>query len=83
MTGSNINDGDIVLIRRSSHPETGDIVAAMLNGDRATLKTLHKFDDHVELCPENPNYEPYILDAAEFENGSAGILGVVIDVIKR
>ena len=78
MTGADIHDGDIVLIRRSSRPQSGDIVAAMTDGDTATLKTLLIYEDRVELQPQNDAYKPYVLDPNEFRSGTARILGVMV-----
>lgn len=82
MIGAGIHDGDKVLIRKSSKPKTGDIVAAIVSGDTATLKTLHIFDDHVELRPENPDYEPYVIDRVEFDNGQARMIGVLVKTVR-
>ena len=79
MTGADIHDGDIVLIRRSSKPQSGDIVAATMDGETATLKTLQIFEDRVELQPRNDAYEPYVLDMNEFNSGTARILGVAVN----
>lgn len=82
MTGVDINDGDIVLIRRSSKPRNGAHVVAMTDGSTATLKTLLIHKDHVELKPENPDYESFRISLADFENGTATIIGEVTDNIK-
>ena len=78
MIGADIHDGDIVLIRRSSKPQSGDIVAAMTDGIAATLKTLQIHDDKVELQPQNENYDAIVLSRKEFEAGIAGIIGVFV-----
>lgn len=85
MNQAGIEPGDKVLIRRSSRPKTGDIVAALINSDEVTLKRFHKYSDHVELKAEstNPLAPSFRVDAVEFENGTAKILGVVKDVVKE
>lgn len=82
MIGADIHDGDIVLIRRSSKPQSGDIVAAMTDGETATLKTLQIYEDRVELQPQNDVYAPYVLDLNEFKDGVAMIMGVVVKVLR-
>ena len=84
MTGANINDGDAVLIRRMSNPrgdlKDGDIIACMLHGERATLKTYRKRPDGVLLHPENPEYEDIFIPLEEFLIGEARIIGKLISV---
>ena len=83
MIGAGITDGSLVLIRRQSYAEDGQIVACLVDGDYATLKRYRTRDKTVLLLPENPSYQPCILSAADFENGSAAILGVAIEVKKK
>ena len=83
MIGAGITDGSLVLIRRQSYAEDGQIVACLVDGDYATLKRYRTRDKTILLLPENPSYQPFILSASDFENGSAAILGVAIDRIKK
>lgn len=83
MIGKDIHDGDFVLIRRTSNPQNGDIVACMLNDEFATLKTLKYEIGSITLEPANPEYKAYHLSFIDFQNGSAKILGVMKDVIKN
>ena len=82
MIGKDIHDGDLVLIRRTSKPQNGDIVACMLHNEFATLKTLRIEFDEVVLEPANPEYEPIHIPMSDIQDGSAKILGVMKDVIK-
>lgn len=83
MIGADIHNGDIVLVRRSSKPKTGDIVVAITDGETATLKTLHIYDDHVELRPENPEFDTIEIGMDRFTVGTAGIIGVFVTVIDK
>jgi repressor LexA len=83
MKDAGINDGDIVLIQRQSHAESGQIVVCRLNGEEATLKRFKRQGKSVLLLPENPDYEPCLLPAEAFENGEASILGVCREVRHR
>ena len=84
MNGANIYDGDAVLIRRMSNPrgdlKDGDIIACMLHGEKATLKTYRKRPDGVLLHPENPEYEDIFIPLEEFLIGEARIIGKLISV---
>jgi repressor LexA len=75
MVDAAICDGDWVVVRQQPVAESGDIVAAMIEGE-ATVKTLKKREGRVWLVPQNPLYEPI---AGE----SATILGRVVTVIRR
>ena len=76
MINAAIADGDWVVVRREGPaPESGEIVAAMLD-DGATVKTFKRGDGHVWLMPHNPAYAPIIGDKAT-------ILGRVVAVLRR
>ena len=75
MIGAAIADGDWVVIRQQSDAESGEIVAAMIDGE-ATVKTLKRSDSHVWLMPHNPAYPP-------IPGEKATILGRVVSVLRR
>lgn len=81
MIGAAIADGDLVVIRRNSDVENGEIVAAEIESKasddhEATVKTLRRRDGHVWLDPQNPAYEPINGDKAK-------IIGKVVAVLRR
>ena len=76
MTGAGIDDGDLVLIRRQEEAESGDIVAAYIEGEGNTLKRYKKYGRTVFLHPENPKYVDIPLKECRIQ-------GVAISVIKR
>lgn len=59
MINARIFDGDIVYIRQQSDVDDGEI-AAVLIGDEATLKKVHKFTNKLVLSPCNPMYDDLI-----------------------
>jgi len=75
MIGAAITDGDWVVIRQQSDAESGEIVAAMIDGE-ATVKTLKRSGGHVWLMPHNSAYTPMLGDKAT-------ILGRVVTVLRR
>jgi SOS-response transcriptional repressor LexA len=79
MIGADINDGDAVLIRKMSNPKwdikNGDVVACMIHGDRATLKSYFRTESGVLLHPENPEYDDIFIPYEEFMSGEARIIG--------
>lgn len=88
MIGKDIESGDAVLIRRMSNPRgdirDDDVVACMLYGDRATLKSYFRERDGIRLHPENPSpeYEERIISNRAFDIGDARIIGKMLGVWK-
>lgn len=79
MIEAGINKGDVVIIRRQSTAENGQIVAAMITNDyeaTATLKRFYKENHHYRLHPENCMLDDIIVDEVT-------ILGVATRVIKE
>lgn len=80
MINAGINSGDLVLIRRQACADDGQIVAARVDGDEATLKRYKRQGDTVLLLPENPEFEPKIVPVRDFAVGEAEIIGVALEV---
>ena len=80
MINAGINSGDLVLIRRQECADDGQIVAARVDGDEATLKRYKRKGDTVLLLPENPEFEPKIVPVRDFAIGEAEIIGVALEV---
>jgi repressor LexA len=75
MINAAIADGDLVVIHPQDAADSGDIVAAMIDGE-ATVKTLKRSGDHVWLMPQNRNFLPILGD-------DAAIIGKVVAVIRQ
>ena len=58
MQGVGIFDGDVAVCEPRQYAENGDIVAALINGEEATVKRFFLRKDHVLLKPENSVYTP-------------------------
>lgn len=63
MQEAGIMDDDVVLIRKSDMAKDGDIVVALVDQQEATLKRLRRRGNHVDLIPENRNYDIKTYDA--------------------
>lgn len=79
MVNAGIMDGDLVLIRRQSCAENGQIVAARVNGEEATLKRFRQEGETVYLMPENTAYTPTVVSIKDFDRGYASIIGIAIE----
>ncbi|MGH2830813.1 MAG: transcriptional repressor LexA [Actinomycetota bacterium] len=75
MTGAGILDGDLVIIRSQPQAENGEIVAALVDGEEATVKRLSRKRARLQLLPENPAYDP-------IESEDVQILGKVVGVFR-
>ena len=67
MIDAGILDGDYALIRRTNTARDGEIVVALVRGEEATLKYMHRDKDRIRLDPANAAYEPQIYDSREVE----------------
>lgn len=75
MIGANISNGDMAMISPQKMAENGDIILAYLNGE-TTIKRIVKKFGKIYLMPENPNFEPILVDS-DFE-----VQGKVVGVIR-
>lgn len=74
MINVGIHSGDIIIVKKQSHAENGEIVVALLE-DEATVKTFYRENNHFRLQPENDTMEPILTK-------ELAILGKVIACIK-
>ena len=72
-----IFDRDFVVVKRQETARDGQVIAALVNGEEATVKRLQRLDGRVVLKAENPDYPPMV-----FSEG-VEILGVVVAVLRR
>jgi len=78
MVGAGIDNGDLLIVDKSRHPEDGQIVLAVINGDY-TVKRLKLKDSKLFLLPENPTFAPLEIDQfMDFR-----VWGVVTGLIKK
>ena len=67
MINARIFDGDIVYIHSQPDVENGEI-AAVLIGNEATLKKVHKYPNKLVLSPCNPTHNDLIYTEEQLEN---------------
>lgn len=63
MIKAGIFDGDVVIVKKNPTVQNGEIAVALID-DEATVKTFYREDGHIRLQPENPSYEPIIVENA-------------------
>ena len=79
MVDANIQDGDIVLMKKTSDVEDGRIAAVFIE-DATTLKKVYKRDNSLVLQPCNKNYGPIVYSAKEAEDNGIQIIGECVGV---
>lgn len=67
MIEAGIFDGDFALVRRTNTARDGEIVVALVRGEEATLKYLHKDGGLVRLDPANAAHDPQVYGSGEVE----------------
>jgi hypothetical protein len=84
MIDAGIKPSDIILVRRQSTADDGEIVVALLKDKDKYLRTLKRFrhdmkDPHkIRLEPANPRYKPILTDDTNVE-----VIGVFVRVIPQ
>ena len=79
MIGAHIVDGDLVLVRKQETAGSGDIVAAMLDGE-ATVKRFGREGGAVVLRPEHPTMKAIVVEPGR---GDFRILGKVVGIVRQ
>lgn len=80
MIDAMVNDGDIVIMKRSQEARNGEMVAIWLNDrDETTLKYFYLENGRVRLQPANPTMEPIFIDDPQ----NVEIKGKVVMVIRQ
>lgn len=67
MINARIFDGDIVYIREQPDVENGEIAAILIDNE-ATLKRVYKYENRIELRPENPTFKVMNFENEELNN---------------
>jgi repressor LexA len=78
MQGDAILDGDYVLVKKLKTAHNGDIVVAIVDNDRATLKRYFREGDNIRLQPSNKTMKPIIMPATSVE-----VRGRVIGLLRK
>lgn len=77
MVDAGILDRDYVVVQKQQSASNGQIVAALVDGEEATVKTFERSANGVTLVPANDSFEPVV-----YSEGIE-ILGIVVAVLRR
>lgn len=80
MRDAGILDGDLLAVQKRSEARNGQIVVARL-GEDVTVKRLQRVQGHIELLPENPDFDPIIVDGSQL--GEFAIEGIAVGLIRN
>jgi len=73
-----ILDGDTAIIKQCNTADNGDVVVALVDGEEATLKTLHKRGHQIALKPANQSHSTQILPASRVQ-----VQGRLVGLLRR
>ena len=76
MIDAGITPGDLLVIRRQDTAKEGDIVVALTDNEKATLKRLYHKDGKIILHPENKRMKDIVVDSCDIQ-------GVLVSCIKQ
>ena len=79
MIDAHIVDGDVVLVKKQTQANKGDIVVAIVE-DEATVKTFYREKNRIRLQPENKVMKPIYIDP---QSPDFKILGKVSGVLRK
>jgi repressor LexA len=78
MIESGIHDGDVVVVKRQSSAENGQIVVALVDGE-VTIKRIYYHKDSIELRASNPEVGPiYVTGGKDLK-----IYGILIGLYRK
>lgn len=75
-----MDDGDVIVVRKQSDAETGDVVVFSVNGESASCKKLRKTENGLFFMPTNNDFEPMFYSNEQIEALPVQILGKVVEL---
>ena len=79
MKNVGIMDGDLLAVARVREARNGQIVVARI-GDEVTVKRFKRLPDHIELLPENEDFDPIVVTP---EQGDFELEGLAVGLIRN
>ena len=78
MRDAGILDGDLLAIKKTSEARNGQIVVARID-DEVTVKRLSKHGSVIHLLPENPDFDPIIIEPGQ----NFALEGIALGLIRN
>lgn len=74
------SEGDVVIVRKQSTVDNGQIAVVLVNGGDATVKRFYRSEAGIQLVATNPAYEPLFFTPAEVESKPVKVIGKVVEL---
>lgn len=74
------SEGDVVIVRKQSTIQSGEIAIVLINGDEATIKKVMLFEGGINLVPSNQAYQVITFTNDQIEKLPVQILGKVVEL---
>lgn len=75
-----ISEGDVVIVRKQSSVDNGEIAVVLINGDEATIKKFYKTENGIKLISTNAKYDPFYYTPAEVNSLPVSVIGKVVEL---
>ena len=73
-------EGDVIIVRKQSNVDSGDIAVVLVNGNDATVKKIRKTESGIELVPLNPSFDIKYYSNSEIESLPITIIGKAVEL---
>lgn len=78
MVEEQVRDGDLVIVENRTEPRNGEMVVALLDGGKATLKKYYREKGQIRLQPAHPTMKPMFVP-----EGEVIVQGVVVGLLRK
>lgn len=76
-----ICEGDVVIVRKQSDVESGDVAIVLVNGNEATVKKVKKTEEGIMLIANNMDvYSPHFYSNKEIKELPVQVIGKVVEL---
>lgn len=76
-------DGDIVIVRKQSDVDSGDVAVVLVNSMDATVKKVIKKGTGISLVPYNPDYSVMDFSAEDISRLPVSVIGKVVELRRK
>lgn len=75
-----ISEGDVVIVRKQSTVENGELAVVLVNGDDATVKKFYRSNNGIKLVSTNPKFDPFFYTPTEVDSFPVSVIGRVVEL---
>ncbi|MBQ8503032.1 MAG: helix-turn-helix domain-containing protein [Clostridia bacterium] len=75
-----ITEGDVVIVRKQSIVENGELAVVLVNGNDANVKKFYMNENGVTLISTNPSYDPFYYTKEQVESLPVQVIGKVVEL---